>query len=131
MTPRHRILLVEDEPALRLVARAALEKVGGFEVHGCASGAEALCAISDFRPDLLILDVMMPQMDGPTTLRAIREGQYSDAPAIFLTAKVQSREIDALLKLGAVGVLKKPFDPMQLSNDVNALWKRDAAGSST
>ncbi len=125
MTQRRlrRILLVEDDPALRMVARVALEKVGGFQVLGCASGPEALAQLAEFGPDLALLDVMMPEMDGPATLRAIR-GLPGGAtlPVAYLTAKVHERELGELRAQGVIGVLAKPFDPMRLSAAVNELW---------
>lgn len=123
MMSKLRILLVEDEAALRLVIRVALEKIGGFEVKCCCSGDEALATIDDFRPDLILLDVMMPTMDGPSTLRAIRLAGHESTPAIYLTARVQAHEVEALLNQGAIGVLRKPFDPTRLSEDLMALWE--------
>jgi CheY-like chemotaxis protein len=120
-----RILLVEDEPALRLVAKVALEKVGGFEVLTCESGADAIMKYADFSPDLILLDVMMPIIDGPTTLASMRQLHANRlVPVVFLTAKVQPKEVQELLALGAAGVLAKPFDPMLLSRQVSDLWER-------
>ena len=119
-----RILVVEDEEDIRAVAEVALEVVGGFTLQTCASGQEALEVIGDFGPQLVILDVMMPGMDGPETLRAIRErpGQ-TDVPAVFMTAKVQSEEIASYLAEGAVDVIPKPFDPMTLADRVRDIWR--------
>lgn len=130
MKELRRIMLVEDEPALRLVATVALEKVGGFQVLACDSGADALAKYREFNPDLVLLDVMMPVIDGPTTLSCLRE-MNADVlvPVVFLTAKVQRKEIEELLMLGAEGVLPKPFDPMLLSQQVRELWERSSLGS--
>lgn len=124
-----RIMLVEDEPALRLVAKVSLEKVGGFEVLACDSGVEALARFVEFNPDLILLDVMMPVIDGPTTLASLRQ-LYPElgVPVVFLTAKVQAKEVAELLGLGAAGVLPKPFDPMLLSRQVRDLWESKSAG---
>lgn len=120
-----RIMLVEDEPALRMVAKVALEKVGGFDVLVCESGADAIMKYSEFSPDLILLDVMMPIIDGPTTLTSMRQMNPGGiVPVVFLTAKVQSKEVQELMTLGAVGVLPKPFDPMLLSQQVGELWVR-------
>jgi CheY-like chemotaxis protein len=120
-----RIMLVEDEPALRMVAKVALEKVGGFEVLVCESGADAIMHYVGFAPDLILLDVMMPIIDGPTTLSSMRQMHPEGiVPVVFLTAKVQSKEVQELLSLGAIGVLPKPFDPMLLSKQVEELWVR-------
>lgn len=120
-----RIMLVEDEEDIRAVAKLALEAIGGFTLKTCASGAHALEALETFRPQLILLDVMMPQMDGPSTLRSIREKpDFATIPAIFMTAKVQPEEIQAYLSEGAVDVIPKPFDPMSLSEQIRDIWSR-------
>lgn len=121
----HRILYVEDEDDIRAVAELALVNVAGFELCTCASGEEALAVAETFAPDLLLLDVMMPDMDGPATLRALREiPALADTPAIFMTAKVQPDEVNRYLELGAVDVIAKPFDPMSLGDQLNNAWRR-------
>lgn len=120
-----RILYVEDEPDIQTVARLALETLGGFTVAICGSGQEALDRAPDFQPQLILLDVMMPSMDGPTALGMLRAlPQFTDTPTIFMTAKVQPAEIAHYLQLGAVDVIPKPFDPMILSSQVQAIWER-------
>ena len=120
-----RILYVEDEPDIQAVARIALESVGGFEVKICSSGIEALKVVTEFNPDLLLLDVMMPDMDGVSTLREIRKlNGYANTPAMFMTAKVQPQEIEQLLKEGTIDVIPKPFDPMTLSENIKSLWNK-------
>jgi len=120
-----RILYVEDELDIQVVARIALENVGGFNVQICSSGQEALDTIASFAPDLLLLDVMMPGMDGPTTLKALRElPEAADIPALFMTAKVQADEIAALKALGALEVIAKPFDPMKLAQQIKDACKQ-------
>ena len=127
MRELRRIMLVEDEPALRLVAKVSLEKVGGFDVLACDSGAEALAKFEEFAPDLILLDVMMPVIDGPTTLSSLRQlHPKKRVPVVFLTAKVQAKEVQELLTLGAAGVLPKPFDPMLLSRQVRDLWDKES-----
>jgi two-component system OmpR family response regulator len=120
------ILYVEDDPDIQAVAQIALEIVGGLSLKICSSGAEALAAINEgFNPDLLLLDVMMPNMDGPTTLAGLRQlPGTASTPVIFMTAKVQSSELDFYVSLGAIGVIAKPFDPMELSSQVRALWSK-------
>lgn len=119
-----RILLVEDEEDIRAVAEVALESVGGFELKVCASGPEALESIAGFAPQLVILDVMMPGMEGPETLREIRKlPGYAETPAVFMTAKVQADEIRSYLDEGASGVIPKPFDPMTLSERIMEIWQ--------
>ncbi|MBC3880718.1 response regulator [Undibacterium sp. LX40W] len=120
------ILYVEDDLDIQAVAQIALEVVGGFVLKTCSSGAEAIAAIdSGFLPDLLLLDVMMPNMDGPTTLAELRKkATTANTPVIFMTAKVQSSEQDYYFTLGAIGVIAKPFDPMSLSVQVRTLWEK-------
>lgn len=120
-----KILYVEDEPDIQTVARLALETVGGFSVHICSSGQEALDTVTAFAPDLIMLDVMMPGMDGPSTLAALRElPETAAVPVIFMTAKVQPPEVAHYKELGALDVIPKPFDPMTLSEQVLAAWKK-------
>ncbi len=120
-----RILYVEDEPDIQTVARLALETLGGFTVEICSSGNEALSRAPDFQPQLILLDVMMPEMDGPTTLKKLRGLlQLAGTPVIFMTAKVQPGEVAGYKEIGAVEVIPKPFDPMTLSSQVQAIWER-------
>jgi CheY-like chemotaxis protein len=117
-----RLLLVDDDDGVRFVARSALERVGGWTVTAVSSGDEAIAEAVASPPDAILLDVMMPGLDGPTTLAQLRHNPVTaDIPVIFLTAKARSSQHDTLLELGAKGVLVKPFDPMQLSNQVAAL----------
>ena len=125
MTQLQRILYVEDEPDIQAVARMALEHIGGFTVEVCSSGREALEKIPQFQPDLILLDVMMPGMDGPTTLQALRATPEGQAiPVAFMTAKVQPQEIAQYKQLGAIEVIPKPFDPMTLSDKVRTIWEQ-------
>jgi CheY-like chemotaxis protein len=121
-----RILMVEDEPDIQAVARISLEAVGGFQVEICSSGREALDRVSSVAPDLILMDVMMPGMDGPTTLQALRANPGTAGyPIIFMTAKVQDHEISKYIDLGALGVIAKPFDPMTLASTVRSIWEQD------
>lgn len=121
--PLNCILYVEDEPDIRVVAQMALQAVGGFDVIACASGQEALGAAPHARADLLLLDVMMPGMDGPSTLKALRAlPATAQTPVIFMTAKVQASEVAAYKGLGALEVIPKPFDPMVLSAQIQRIW---------
>ncbi|MDI1240172.1 MAG: response regulator [Polaromonas sp.] len=118
-----RILYVEDEPDIRMVAQMALEAVGGFTVIACPSGSEALAAAPTAQADLLLLDVMMPGMDGPSTLKALRAlPATAGTPVIFMTAKVQAAEVAQYRELGAIDVIHKPFDPMELSAQISRIW---------
>lgn len=123
--PLARILYVEDEPDIRMVAQMALEAVGGFTVIACASGSEALAAAPTASADLLLLDVMMPGMDGPSTLKALRDlPATAQTPVIFMTAKVQAAEVAQYMALGALDVIHKPFDPMELAAQIVRIWER-------
>lgn len=118
-----RILYAEDEPDIQAVARLALEAVGGFTIEICNSGQEALERAADFAPDLILLDVMMPGMDGPTTLEALRKHPaLAEIPVVFMTAKVQPSEVQEFKALGAVDVIAKPFDPMGLADNIRTIW---------
>lgn len=120
-----RILYVEDEPDIQAVAKLALEMVGGFQVMICSSGQEALDKVEDFAPDLILLDVMMPGMDGPTTLQRLRADTVTAViPVIFLTAKVQPTEVAQFQAMGALDVIPKPFDPMNLATRVRQIWEQ-------
>ncbi len=124
MTTLQKILFVEDDPDIQMVAQLALEAVGGYTVQICSSGAEALATAEGFAPDLVLLDVMMPGMDGPTTLAELRKKPaLTHTPVIFMTARVQRHEIEQYLALGATDVISKPFDPMTLASQIAAIWK--------
>jgi CheY-like chemotaxis protein len=120
-----RILYVEDEPDIQMVARLALEALGGFTVEICSSGNEALQRAPGFQPQLILLDVMMPGMDGPHTLKMLRAlPQFANTPVIFMTAKVQPSEVAGYKEIGAADVIPKPFDPMTLASKVQDIWER-------
>jgi len=124
-----KILHVEDDLDIQAIAQIALETIGGFEILQCSSGQEALKAAPDFKPDLFLLDVMMPGMTGPETLAALRElPGMADVPAIFMTAKAQRDEVAEFLALGAIEVVVKPFEPMELANEIRAAWERHQQG---
>lgn len=118
-----RILYVEDDDDIREIAQLALEIIGGFTVLLCASGEQALEQVADFDPDMILLDVMMPGMDGPSTLTALRQNPaLATTPVAFMTAKVQPQEIAAYKAMGALDVIAKPFDPIQLPEQIKAIW---------
>lgn len=126
MSELQKILYVEDEPDIQAVTKLALEEIGGFTLEVCSNGDEALSKASSFAPDLLLLDVMMPGMDGPSTLKALRAsgGDLETTPAVFMTAKVQPHEVQEYKNLGAIDVIAKPFDPMTLSDSLREIWSR-------
>jgi two-component system, OmpR family, response regulator len=117
-----RLLLVDDDDAIREIARISLERVGGWVVVAAASGEAAVEIVETGAVfDLIVLDVMMPGIDGPTTLGRLRGPLPPTVPVIFLTAKLQSADRAWLLGLGAVGVVAKPFDPMALPAEIDAI----------
>lgn len=120
-----RILYVEDDPDIQAIAMMVLESIHGFTMEACSSGAEALAKAVPFKPDLILLDVMMPGMDGPETLKSLRKfPELADVPVIFMTAKVQPQEVQGYLNLGALGVIAKPFDPMTLAQQLASIWEK-------
>jgi two-component system OmpR family response regulator len=123
MTPL-RVLLVDDDPDIRLIGEMALARVGNFAGQLAASGPEALTAAAA-GPDVILLDVMMPGMDGTATLARLRaDPALASIPVIFMTAKVQDSEVARYRELGAQGVIAKPFDPMTLHERVLRLLGR-------
>ena len=118
------ILVVDDEADIRNIIKMSLELSGGFAVHVAEGSDPALAVLEQTKPDLILLDVMMPGRDGPETLREIRT-RFPDAdlPVIFLTAKVQPHEITQYRNLGAIDVLAKPFDPLGLAADIRSIWE--------
>ena len=125
MSALQRILYVEDDPDIQAVAKVALEVIGGFTLKICSSGDEALREAAGFAPDMILMDVMMPGMDGPTTLQKLREqAALATVPAAFMTAKVQPDEVAYYLSLGTKDVIAKPFDPMTLAQQVRDIWEK-------
>jgi two-component system OmpR family response regulator len=118
-----KMMLVEDDADIRTVAVMALEMVGGLEVRAASSGAEALEIAGSYAPQLIVLDVMMPGMNGPEVLEKLRANPATAAiPVIFLTAKAQEDEVARLRALGVIEVVAKPFDPMTLADTLKSLW---------
>jgi two-component system OmpR family response regulator len=126
-TLRH-LLCIDDEEDILQVAKLSLEMVGGFQVSICRGSKDAVGEASRLQPDMILLDVMMPERDGPATLEALRANPATAAiPVVFMTAKVQPAEVTHYLGLGAVGVVSKPFDPMTLPDQIKALWSKNQA----
>jgi CheY-like chemotaxis protein len=118
----HRILIIDDEEDIRDVAALSLETVAGWDVVVASSGAQGLARAIEHQPDAILLDVMMPGMDGPTTFRELRNNPATaKIPVLLLTAKVQASDQRRFADLGVDGVLFKPFDPMTLSTQIAAV----------
>ncbi len=123
MSELRNVLLVEDDPDIALIATMALETVGGYQVRVASNGTEAVAELASSRPDLVLLDVMLPDTTGVELLESIRGGALTwDLPVVFMTARVDPPSISAYLDLGAQGVVRKPFDVMALPSQVEALW---------
>jgi two-component system OmpR family response regulator len=115
------VLIIDDEADIRRVARLSLARIGGMDVSDAANGLEGTEKAAAEQPDAILLDVMMPGLDGPATLHALRADPRTAAiPVVFLTAKAMPDEVARLLSLGVRGVLNKPFDPMTLPAQLRA-----------
>ncbi|HET7548194.1 MAG TPA: response regulator [Usitatibacter sp.] len=118
-----RILLVDDQRDIRSIVGLALGKIGGFQVKVCESGEEALASAGDFAPDLLLLDLSMPVLDGVGTLKALRARGLT-APAVFFTARLNAKDAEGYRDLGVLGVIPKPFDPLKLGSQLREMWSK-------
>jgi len=121
-----RVLLIDDEDDIREVAGMSLETVAGWTTMAARSGREGVKIAAEQQPDAILLDVMMPDMDGPSTFRNLQESAATKSiPVIFLTAKAQTREQRGFRELGAHGVISKPFDPLTLADQISEIlgWK--------
>ena len=121
-SPFQRVLHVDDQADIRGIVGLALGKIGGYTVKSCRSGEEAIAEAGAFAPDLLLLDMNMPGMDGLTLLRRLRESGVT-VPAIFFTAKTQAADLATYRAAGAIGTVAKPFDPLKLGRQLVEIWK--------
>lgn len=122
--PLHTVLYVDDEPDIRLIVQMALGLAGELHIETAESGEQALSIMETLRPDLVLLDVMMPALDGPATLMRMRStAALEHIPVIFMTAKAMPQEVARFRQMGAAGVIAKPFDPMKLAQQVLTLWR--------
>jgi CheY-like chemotaxis protein len=119
-----RVMCVEDDPDIRMILDFSLGRMGGFSLCLCESGMQALERVPEFKPQLVLLDVMMPEMSGPETLVKLREmTDIQGVPIVFLTAKAMQDEVEALLEHGATGIIVKPFDPVALPQNIRIYWE--------
>ncbi|MFL9813919.1 response regulator [Stutzerimonas sp. VN223-3] len=126
MRPLQRILHVEDVPSIQVVTRIALEKLGGFQVLSCASGQDALDQAQQFVPDMILLDVMLPQMSGLELLRQLAlQIDLPQTPVVLLTGQQEPADLAELKRLGVRRLLQKPFDPLQLAAQLNEIWETE------
>jgi CheY-like chemotaxis protein len=122
-----RVLIIDDEQDIRAISRMSVEKVGGWEALEADSGEKGIEIAAAEVPDVILLDAMMPGMDGAATIQSLKASESTkDIPVLFLTAKLQAADVERFRELGAEGVLSKPFDPMSLPDEVaSALgWER-------
>jgi CheY-like chemotaxis protein len=118
------LLYVDDDADIREIVEMALGMIDNLSVHTCASGEQALRLVPTLKPDLILLDVMMPDMDGPTVFSRMSAGtEQQNCPVIFVTAKALPLEVSHFRELGAAGVIAKPFDPMELGRQVLQIWE--------
>ncbi len=123
--PLNRICYVEDDEDIQRIVRMSLERVGKMTVEVVSDPTLAIQAITEFKPDLVMLDWMMPVMDGPTLFRQMKlRPETSALPVVFITAKASSRELDELKSLGAAGTISKPFNPKDLPEQLRAIWAK-------
>lgn len=119
------IMHVDDDPDIRELTRMSLELIGGYDVHQCVSARAALDDLQNMRPDLILLDVMMPDMDGPSLVVQLRGAQdLRDLPVVYMTAKSDASATSTLDGPGVLGVVTKPFDPMTLPQQLERLWQK-------
>ena len=127
MSESQTVLIVDDEEDIRELANISLARVGGFNVVAAGSGEQGLELAASEHPDAIVLDAMMPGLDGPSTLERLKaDPETASIPVVFLTGSVQEFEREHFMALGAVGILPKPFDPMKLADQLRAClgWER-------
>lgn len=121
------VLFLEDDDITLELGRVALHDIGGLPVKACKNGSDALQVLITWRPDVLLLDVVMPGMDGLTLLQEIRRRKLTEAPVIFMTSRVDYANVKQYMELGAIAVVKKPFDPLTLADELVKIVARKPA----
>ncbi|WP_397543469.1 response regulator [Roseovarius salis] len=125
----NKILHAEDDPDIREIAKMSLEAVGGFELLQCSSGEDALRMAESFGPDMFLMDVMMPGMDGRETVTRLREmAAFAQTPVVFVTAKAANTDVEPLKADFGAMVIVKPFDPIALPDQLRRIWDEMTAG---
>lgn len=120
-----KILHVDDDDDIRSIAHLSLDHIGGFEIVQCSSGAEALAVAASFKPQLFLLDVMMPGISGDALWQELsKDPELAETPVIFMTAKVDKGYVESLIAIGALAVIKKPFDAVELPSKIRKIWER-------
>jgi two-component system, OmpR family, response regulator len=122
-----KILYAEDEPDVQTVVELTIQTMSNYSIKVCDNGKRLLECVQDYNPDLILLDVMMPEMDGPTTLKNLQENiKTKDIPVVFMTAKAQVHEIETFKESGVLGIITKPFDPINLCSEIEKIWNRSS-----
>jgi two-component system OmpR family response regulator len=122
--PLEKVLYVEDDEDIQRIVRMSLERVGKMTIEIVSNSSQAIDRMKAFKPDLVMLDWMMPEMDGPTLFRAMQQDpEVASLPVIFITAKASPRELEELVRLGAKGTISKPFSPKDLPDQLRGLWQ--------
>lgn len=121
-----KILYAEDEHDLQTIVEISFWSTSNYEIKICDNGKLLLDCVEDYNPDLILLDAMMPEMDGITTLKNLQLNEKTrHIPVIFITAKAQTHEVKLFNESGVIGVITKPFNPMQLCSDIKELWDKN------
>ena len=123
--PLNRVCYVEDDEDIQRIVRMSLERIGKMTVEVVGDPTKAIDAMKIFKPDLVMLDWMMPAMDGPTLFRQMKtRPETSSLPVVFITAKAAQRDLDELTSLGAAGTISKPFSPKDLPDQLRSIWAK-------
>lgn len=118
-----KILYAEDEPDVQTIVEISVWSTSNYEIKTCKNGKLLLECVEEYKPDLILLDVMMPEMDGPTTYKNLQLNEKTKyIPVIFITAKAQTHEVELFKETGVIGVITKPFDPITLCSDIQNIW---------
>lgn len=125
MSNLKKILYAEDEPDVQTIVKMVIESMSDYDLKTCENGKELLNCVDDYNPDLILLDVMMPEIDGPTTYKYLQANEKTkDIPVIFMTAKAQVHEVQLFKESGVIGVITKPFDPVMLCTEIQTIWDK-------
>ena len=120
------ILYAEDELDIQMIVETVINSMSDYNIKMCDNGKVLLDCVEGYKPDLILLDVMMPLMDGPTTFKNLQKNKKTkDIPVIFMTAKAQVHEVKAFSDSGVIGIITKPFDPMQLCSVIKGFWYKN------
>lgn len=118
-----KILYAEDEPDVQTIVELTIQTMSNYEIKICNNGKKLMECVEEYNPDLILLDVMMPEMDGPTTFKNLQANENTKhIPVIFVTAKAQVHEVESFKEIGSWGVITKPFKVMELCGDIQAIW---------